>query len=265
MRWIFLLLLAANIGYVAWELKHPETQRRHVVQDNPNVPKLVLLSELGHAAPFPSVKTDEATNAVAEQKAEAANTKPDTKPDSKTEKAPEPALAEKTKAPPAAPLEPKPPAKQSFACYTLGPFRDIVDLRKLTRDIRGYVVEASYRSHEEREQSMYWVYLPKQKSREAANALAASLKRKGIHDYYVVNKGDQANAISLGHFKEKKGALRRQKNVKAAGFSAQIDPVFKTYTIYWLDYRVKTDRTIPQTVLNLSNMPGVSRLERSCQ
>jgi len=262
MRWIFLLLLAANIGYVAWELKHPETHGRHVVQDNPNVPKLVLLSELEHAPP---AKTSAPTKVVAEQQAKAADTKPDTKPDSKTEKAPEPAPAEKAETPPAAPPVPEQPAQPSFACYTLGPFRDIVDLRKLTRDIRGYVVEASYRSHEEREQSMYWVYLPKQKSHEAANALAASLKRKGIHDYYVVNKGDQANAISLGHFKEKKGALRRQKNVKAAGFSAQIDPVFKTYTIYWLDYRVKTDRTIPQTVLNLSNMPGVSRLERSCK
>jgi hypothetical protein len=127
------------------------------------------------------------------------------------------------------------------------------------------VVEASYRSHEEREQSMYWVYLPRQKSHEKARLLAARLKSKNIRDYYVVPKGDQANAISLGHFKEKKGALRRQKKVKAAGFSAQIDPVFKTYTIYWLDYRVKTDRTIPQTVLNLANMPGVSRLERSCK
>lgn len=269
MRWIFLLLLAANIGYVAWELKHPETHRRHLVQDNPNVPKLVLLSELEHEAPPPPAKTGVAANEVVEQKTEAADTKPevqqDTKPESKAETTPESTPAENTKTPPAAPPEPKQPAQPSFACYTLGPFRDIVDLRKLTRDIRGYVVEASFRSHEEREQSMYWVYLPQQKSHEAANELATRLKLKNIRDFYVVNKGHDANAISLGHFKEKKGALRRQKIVKAAGFPAQIDPVFRTYTIYWLDYRVKTDRTIPQTVLNLSNMPGVSRLERSCQ
>jgi len=112
---------------------------------------------------------------------------------------------------------------------------------------------------------MYWVYLPQQKSHEAANALAARLKRKNIRDYYVVPKGDQANAISLGYFKEKKGALKVQKKAKVAGIPARIDPVFKTYTIYWLDYRVKTDRTIPQTVLNLSSMPGVSRLDRSCK
>ena len=260
MRWLFLLLLAANIGYVAWELKHPETHGRPIVSDDPNVPKLVLLSELKHAAPS-SPETSAATKAVAGQKTRA----PDTKPESKTEKAAEPALAEKTKSPPAASPRPEPPAQPSFACYTLGPFRDIVDLRKLTRNIHNYVVEASYRSHEEREQSMYWVYLPRQKSHEKARLLAARLKSKNIRDYYVVPKGDQANAISLGHFKEKKGALRRQKKVKAAGFSAQIDPVFKTYTIYWLDYRVKTDRTIPQTVLNLANMPGVSRLERSCK
>ncbi len=252
MRWIFLLLLAANIGYVAWELKHPEPHR-HVVSDDPNVPKLVLLSELDKTAQSSLAKSDTATKAA------------QAKPESKSTKAPEPVVADKEQTPLPAPPETRKPVPPSFACYTLGPFRDIADLRKLTRDIRDYVAEASFRSHEEREQSMYWVYLPPQKSHEAANALAASLKRKNIRDYYVVPKGDQANAISLGHFKEKNGALQVQKKAKAAGFPARIEPVFKTYTIYWLDYRVKADRTIPQTVLNLSNMPGVSRLERSCK
>jgi len=76
MRWIFLLLLAANIGYVAWELKHPETHSRHVVQGDPNVPKLVLLSELDKTAQSSPAKTDAATKTVAEQKSKAPETKP---------------------------------------------------------------------------------------------------------------------------------------------------------------------------------------------
>jgi cell division septation protein DedD len=255
MRWIFLLLLTANIAYVAWELNQPGTHERQLVPEDPAVPKLVLLSELPQAAPASPDATTTATQGEAEQKttspvqAEAENNQ----------------KTEKVEVPPPAQPEPKQPVQPSFACYTLGPFRDIADLRKLTRDIHDYVVEASFRSHDEQEQSMYWVYLPRQKNHEAANALADRLKSKKIRDYYVVPKGDQANAISLGHFKEKERAQSLQKKVKAAGFPALMEPVFKTYTIYWLDYRVQTNRTIPSSALDLSNMPGVSRLDRDCK
>ena len=44
-------------------------------------------------------------------------------------------------------------------CYTLGPFNELDKLRAVTRGIKKYVVAASYRSHQEKEPAMFWVYL----------------------------------------------------------------------------------------------------------
>lgn len=254
MRWIFLMLLAANIAYLGWELSQPERPSRPAVPIDESVASIVLLRELSGdvSAAAAVIETapveDSSSQAKTATSQEAAGT------------------AEPEVVAAAPPTEPEPTSAEPVsACYTLGPFREIEDLRKLIRDIRDFVAEASFRSREESEQSMYWVYLPAQKDRETANALAAELKLRKIRDYYVVNSGEQVNAVSLGHFREKSGALSVLQKVKQAGFSPVMEPVFKTYTIYWLDYRVQTDRVIPRSVLDLSAMPGVSRLARSCE
>jgi cell division septation protein DedD len=279
MRWIFLFMLAANIAYLGWELNQPAAHRPRAAHSDANVPKIVLLRELSDAASEAADVAEKAPAETAEEQT-ANNDTPTVQPEVQSqpkettpEKIPDTAEAE-TQKPTAAAEVATPPDKlpesnttavARFACYTLGPFREIADLRKLIRDIREFVVEASFRSREEREQSMYWVYLPPEKSREAANALGAELKRKNIRDYYVVNSGEQVNAISLGHFREKAGALSLAQKVKRAGFTAQIDPVFKSYTIYWLDYQLQTDRAIPVSALDLSRLPNISRFDRNCE
>ena len=111
---------------------------------------------------------------------------------------------------------------------------------------------------------MYWVYLPSQSSRAAASALGKQLEQKKIRDYYVINSGSQKNGLSLGHFKEKERAQGLIKRVQKAGFDPVMEPVFKTYTIYWLDYRVQADKNIPENALDLRAMPNVSRIDREC-
>ena len=45
MRWLFLILLALNLGYLAWELNRPAEQARPVRSQHPDVPAIMLLSE----------------------------------------------------------------------------------------------------------------------------------------------------------------------------------------------------------------------------
>jgi hypothetical protein len=272
MRLIFLLMLAANLAYLGWELNQP-AQSARVADNDANVPKIVLLRELSDAGPESSQLAETAPAKTADQTPAEKNTAQPESENQELEKTPDKAVASilepvavaDAALAPEKPAEPSASAELTFACYTLGPFREVAELRKLIRNIREFVVEASFRSREEREQSMYWVYLPPETTREAANALGAELKRKNIRDYYVVNSGEQVNAISLGHFREKAGALSLAQKVKRAGFTAQIDPVFKSYTIYWLDYRVQTDRTVPRSALDLSRLSNISRFDRSCE
>lgn len=248
MRWLFLLMLALNLGYFGWEFSQSGARTSPaVVAADGKVPAIVLLSELEQDSSAVNTATASATAASSEPEAAAQPAAEAPEPKSEPE-----STTATTTAPPAS------------ACYTLGPFRDLADLRKLIRDIRDYVAAASFRSHEEREQSMYWVYLPPQADHEAAVALAAQLKAKKIRDYYVLNSGEQVNAISLGHFRDKNGALSVLAKARQAGFKPTMEPVFKNYTIYWLDYRVVDGKEIPNTVLDLSRLPNVSRLNRDC-
>ena len=70
--------------------------------------------------------------------------------------------------------------------------------------------------------SGYRVLLPPSASREQAQALAQRVGAAGFIDYLVVNDGDEANSVALGRYRSREAALRRQDEMIAAGFDAQV-------------------------------------------
>lgn len=149
-------------------------------------------------------------------------------------------------------------------CYTLGPFRHLDKLRAVTRGIRKYVVDASFRSRTEKEQAMFWVYLEPLESFTKAKALAARLKKSKIEDYFVVGSGPKENGISLGHFREKNRAYDHADHLTSLGYKPNIEALFKEYTIYWLDYRVKSGEVIPDKVFDRRLTRQINHLVRAC-
>jgi len=250
MRWLFLFVLLINIAYVAWELNQPPKQERARKSSNSGVPELVLVNEVlsqdiktaatkvynapkvdvvsaGQAAPEKTV-TEEARSKVSELPVlKVAKVKPD-------------------------------------SCYTLGPYRDLEKLRGTIRAIKKYVAEVEFRSREETEQSIFWVYLPPQKSTRSVQELSKLLISKKIRDYYVITSGPKTNGMSMGHFKEKDRAVSHAKQLKQKGFKAEIEAIFKTYVIYWLDYRVKNDNQMPEGLIDQQLRPNMSVLDRQC-
>ena len=149
-------------------------------------------------------------------------------------------------------------------CYTLGPFRDMEKLRAVTRGIKKYVADASYRSHEEREQAMFWVYLEPAGGYSQAKALAAKLKSKKVKDYFIVSSEEKLNGISLGHFREKNRAYAHAKHITSLGFKPEVEALFKEYTIFWLDYEVISGESIPESILDKHLTGKINRLVRAC-
>lgn len=163
------------------------------------------------------------------------------------------------------------PAKkvsQSASCFTLGPFRDLDKLRALTREIKSYVVEADFRGREEREQTLYWVYIKPEKNRASAIETGKRLKAKKVKDFYVIRDGEKVNGLSLGHFRNKNGAYGLAKKVKNLGFDVIVEPVFKVYTVYWLDYQLAGGVEIPESIfekhVKAAKKDKISRLSRAC-
>ena len=52
------------------------------------------------------------------------------------------------------------------------------------------------------------------------------------------------------------------------GFDVQVEPVFKTFTIYWLDYQLADGVSIPESIFDKytknTKKDKVSRLQREC-
>ncbi len=157
---------------------------------------------------------------------------------------------------------------QQAGCYTLGPFRDLIKLSTLTRQIKSYVVTADFRGREEKEQTLYWVYVKPEKNRKQAVATGKRLKSKKIKDFFIIREGEKINGLSLGYFRSKDGAYGLAKKVRKLGFDVIVEPVFKTYTVYWLDYQLAEGAVIPEevfdTYLKSTKKDKISRLSRDC-
>ncbi len=159
-------------------------------------------------------------------------------------------------------------AIQKASCFTMGPFRDLDKLRSLTREIKPYVVSTDFRGREEREQTLYWVYIQPEKNRKKALETGKRLRAKKIKDFYVIRDGEKIHGVSLGRFRNKNSAYGLAKKVKKLGFDVIVEPIFKTYTVYWLDYQPVDGVSIPEVLFEQYTQPTkkgkVGRLSRSC-
>lgn len=226
MRWLFLFVLALNFTYVVWELRQREDAVDVPVLEK-NVPGIVLLSEIGQD----SVALVEL--AVSE-------------PVSVSNQGMEAGVTVKSQ------------------CFTLGPFRDLEKLRAVSKGIKKYVADTSYRSNEEKEQATFWVYLKPVADYNRAKILAGQLKSMGVKDYFIVKSEPKINAISLGHFREKDRAYDHAASIGKLGFSPEVEVLFKDYTIYWLDYEVALSEIIPETLFDKHLNARINRLVRDC-
>ena len=282
MRWLFILLLVLNIGYVAWELNRENPQRRVATAVPGGVEPIVLLSELtreaggNDALPQPE-PADSAANrpvqkpksaAIVEQAADQSVS------DAQLTESVPPAVAENNTAGESvrasvgeqtvqAVIEPHAGPAEDL-CFTLGPFSEMKTLRRVTREIKDYVVEASFRAKEEQEQARFRVYIRPLGSKQEAKAVIKQLVSKNIKDYFIIANGPNKNAISLGYFSEKGRAYRYADRVRKLGFDAVAEPVFRSYTIYWLDYRIQAGEEVPRKIFDDHLNGSAQKLARAC-
>lgn len=287
MRWLFLVVLSLNLAYIAWQTLKPDENLYAYVAPLKNVRPIVLLRELPpqQAQVIDSASPQQETVEKVNNVDSLAVTENKTIEQEKVEPVSE-VVAEEI---PAAEIKPvvagiteelaqdavnagslassMRPTAESM-CYTLGPFRNLDELRGFTREIKSYVVEADFRGKEEKEQSLFWVYIQPETSKKKAVETGKRLKEKKIKDFYLIREGEKIHGISLGHFRNKSGAYGLAKKVQKLGFDVQVEPVFKTSTVYWLDYKLASGASIPQSIFDKQIKVGqkdkVSLLSRDC-
>jgi hypothetical protein len=281
MRWLFLLLLLGNIGYVTWELnrEHPQEVLSQALPVG--VERIVLLRELEtNPGQKPSAASPAAEQLEQDKAAALATVDADAQPRALAGSSQLPTEAKATATVSgdvavedrqalvdkegAAAVDAAVTAPVVDLCYTLGPFSEMTTLRRVTRAIKDHVVEASFRSKEEQEQTMFRVYVRPVGSKQEAKALIKELVSKNIRDYFIITDGPNKNGISLGYFSSKDRAYRHADRVRQLGFDATAEPVFRSYTIYWLDYRIRSDSEIPRQIIDDYLEDSAQRLSRDC-
>jgi len=220
-RALIVLLVVLNLGVAGWWLTRaapvpPVAEQR----------KDVALLELTDVrAPQPQVPAVAAPALAVETQAARpppASTQPVTTP-------PEAAAAATAPAPPT----PSPESAGAVQCLALGPFEDQAAAHSAQARLVPAPRSASVRGQTPPAKA-YAVLLPPLADRAAAQAEVERIKTAGFDDLMVINSGPSTNGVALGRYGSREAAQRRQAELRAGGFEAQIQPVGQD-TQWWLD------------------------------
>ena len=210
MRILFLILLLANVvGFFLFGSSGGLKQSQPVPVPVQAAKSLQLLSEL----------TPEQRTALIQASATAAQTQVTT---------PAPMA-------PAAGSSSAPTAAAPLACASYGPFPGDAAARSGTERLQKAGAEVSQRLVPGKAKLGYWVYLPSFKNRKEAEAAEALLRRRGIKDIYIVADEANRNAISLGVYSQRSGAVERRKQLRKLGYHPVLADRFRDVPNYWLD------------------------------
>lgn len=199
-RALFVILLAMNLATAMWLWLAPTTGgASRLATSEPGVAALVLLGESMASLGDPSAELAAAPEPV------------------------QPVLSGTG-----------PGVDAGFTCIEIGPFPTQSELRQAEQVLVAVGQVLGSREAVERRFRGYWVYLPAQASRERALATARELAAAGVRDYYVVTAGDQENTISLGLFRDRTNAERRQGEMRSRGYEAEMNERVEEQRVYWL-------------------------------
>jgi hypothetical protein len=130
---------------------------------------------------------------------------------------------------------PKPPPRPAVAaCLELGAFNP-ADVARVQQALDPLALGPRLSQRRAEEIASYWVFMPPQRDRQAANQRAAELRKLGVEDFFVVQEDPRHRyAISLGVFKTSEAAQARlaelrAKGVRTAKVGPRETPVHKIY------------------------------------
>lgn len=211
MRILFLLLLAANLAFFAWlrfmappdRALDPQPMAQQLEPGKLRIVTEPELSQIGAAPSAPAAKP-------------AAPQSPEPAPAGK------PAAAQSAEPLPAARAAP-PPEPAPLACVEWGGFGP-QDAQRAEQRLEPLALGARLAQFRGEETATWWVFIPPQPNRAAAQKKAAELKQLGVEDYFVVQEeGKLRWALSLGVFRTEEAARARFEALRVRGVrSAQV-------------------------------------------
>lgn len=265
-RALVAILLMMNVGIAAWWLLRDAPLAADAsTQSQDGVPPLVLLAERPVPAPDSAKPIAPAPAPPAEQSAPAETTSATASPapaqiaDSAPPRDAAALATEPANAPEVAATT---GTDAAIACFSIGPFQSLADLRRVSAAIEPALQRQQMREARGTETRGYRVYLPAFATRQLALETARALEARGLRDYYVVTAGAGENTVSLGLFRELANAEARREEVRGFGYEARLEPRTEDITRWWLDIAARADSGWRERT---GNFPGTRIDPMVCQ
>lgn len=252
MKWLFILLLLANVIYLGWEMDR-DTRLHHAnISSGLNIPvgtqEFVLLNELDKLPKKRSqIKLD---NELSMRNYDSEPVMPiELNPN--TEQILSSLLTETT----IVQLSDEPvlnddifaefetdllfnPEPEKRVCYTYGPIPSQEESNLFSKWLDDRNIQYEQRQTDEQGKQLFWIYLAPRESHEKAVAAINDLKQKGVKDVRLIREGDLLNAISLGLFSSQAAVNRRLNEIKTKGYQSVVVPYLDGKKVYWFDVAV---------------------------
>ncbi len=263
MKWLFSILLIANLGMFIWLFPQHDGRETEAAPYQ-NVGELLLVGE---------VERDQTAEDL-----RAADEAPESAPQEITEEPPSVLSQHPVESPQMPPVEdsPRPPSDSastvtppvvpSVQCGNVGYFDKRSQAELLSVKLLAQGVKSDIASELSNEQAGYWVLIPPQKDREGAVEVAKKLEAAGVADIWRFTSGNLAHAISLGLFRDEERAIARRDQIAGLGFEPEVRPRYREQSRYWLNYRYTGDSSLSDEFWNEveSEFPDLQRDEKPC-
>lgn len=242
MKWLAVALLALNLGYYGWELdqdlRRTRANRAQALSVPAGVQLLPLVREMKEP---PQARADDAEHADFEADAQAVmdtgmapegsiaaelQASTGAGPDELVNQLPELAVATATSGP------------TEYSCFSFGPLPGEKHALWLADWFRMRMIPMRTRESEDADGSLLWVYLAPLPSAQEARGVVQALQQTGVRDFRLINRGDLANAVSLGLFSSQQAVNERLSELREKGFQPVVVPYTGVQRVQWIDVRM---------------------------
>ncbi|MCU7907132.1 MAG: hypothetical protein KZQ76_15100 [Candidatus Thiodiazotropha sp. (ex Epidulcina cf. delphinae)] len=273
MKWLFFILLLANLGLFLWI--YPQDSQ---VNDTKRV-----LSDVGELKLFRETGTQFAADAKPEFPMPAEDAYIEHQPEGPgysigqapglTSEIPTPPLAEAFTAvqespsiPAATPEPPPPPLPASPTCGTVGFLESRSDAELVSVRLRALGLKPELQAETRNVQAGFWVLISPQSSRRKAMEIADSLEKAGIADLWRFTSGELVHAISLGLFRDEERAAARKIEIAKLGYEPVIKPRYRQKSRYWLHFQMNAPSLVTKEGWEslLADFPGLEKKAVDC-
>lgn len=116
----------------------------------------------------------------------------------------------------AADAQPQAAAPVQYSCYEWGSF-STASLPRARNILAKFSLNSAVKQKTSQEATRYWVYIPRQRSLQMAQARVEELRKLGVQESFVILEPQWRYAISLGVFKDEQLATKLLDELKGRG------------------------------------------------